>query len=370
MPSYSTWKKLLVIVPVLVITVLHYLTSTLHAPYHDIYRRLYYLPIVLGALWFGLRGGLLTAAGVSLLYLPHVLLQWVPQSGNVLEQVLEIMLYNIVGGLTGFLAEREQRQKDLYRLTAARLERSYAQLREQADALLAVEEQLRLSERLSTLGEMSASLAHEIRNPLGSIRMAAEVVTDGLPADDRRQEFGRILVKEVTRLNQVLEEFLRMARPQADDREPVALCELLDELAQQLTPAAREADVMVTVQGEPTTVMAARLPLQQALLNLSLNGIQAMDAGGRLELSLERQGEEVRLRVTDTGPGMSSEQLSHIFDPFYTTRAEGTGLGLTITSRLVQRLGGKLSVDSSLGVGTSFVIQLSAAEDGEGKHDG
>lgn len=354
------YRLLLVVILVLLVTVLHYLTSNLHTPFHDIYRRLYYLPIVLGGVWFGLRGGLLAAASVSLLYLPHMLLQLVPFHGNLLEQVLEMLLYHVVGSVTGLLSQRERHQQKLYQQTAERLERSYSQLRQQADELIDAESALRHSRRLSTLGELSADLAHEIRNPLGSIRMAAEVVTEGLTEDDHRYEFGRILQKESQRLNAVLEDFLGLARTSAEDVEDVNLASLFNELKLQLSPAATANRVDIVVVQTNEILELAPLPLRQALLNLAQNAIQAMPVGGVLTLSAQRMPDQVRLLVKDTGEGISADALQKIFSPFYTTREDGTGLGLAITQRLVERLGGVLEVESQPGVGTRFTICLSS----------
>lgn len=352
------YRLVLVVSLILLVTVLHYLTSTLHTPFHDIYRRLYYLPIVLGGVWFGLRGGLLAAIVVSLLYLPHMLWQLVPFHGNLLEQILELLLYHVVGGVTGLLSQRERRQQRLYQQAAERLERSYAQLRQQADDLIAAESALRQSRRLSTLGEMSADLAHEIRNPLGSIRMAAEVVTDGLTEGDHRYEFGQILQKETQRLNAVLEDFLGLARSPAEDVEEVELAVLFNELKLQLSPAATANRVDIVILQTDEVLELAPLPLRQALLNLAQNAIQAMPVGGALTLSVQQTSDQLRLRVEDTGEGISEEALQKIFSPFYTTREDGTGLGLAITQRLIERLGGNLEVESQPGVGTRFTICL------------
>lgn len=352
------YRLLLVVILVLLVTVLHYLTSTLHTPFHDIYRRLYYLPIVLGGVWFGLRGGLLAAASVSLLYLPHMLLQLVPFHGNLLEQVLEMLLYHVVGGVTGLLSQRERHQQKLYQQTAERLERSYAQLRQQADELIAAEMELRRKERFSTLGEMSASLAHEIRNPLGSIRMAAEVVTEGLNEDDQRFEFGRILQKETQRLNNVLEEFLGVIRAPLEETEDVSLSDALGQLKLQLSADADKVGVVIAVDADASRVRLVLAPLQQALLNLGQNALQAMTGGGMLTLTARQTAEQIEIQVTDTGEGIEGDDLEQIFAPFYTTRDEGTGLGLAITQRLIQRLGGQLSVDSQPGHGTSFIVSI------------
>src|SRR6185369_7891622 len=149
---------------ILGISLLHYLTP-LHLHYlHDIFQRFYYLPIILAALWFGFRGGLFCALVVSMVYAPHILFQWGGGLTLEMEKYLEIVMYNIVGSVTGLLAQREREKSMELQRTAEGLEESYRTLQTQSARIIAIEEQLRRSEKLSTLGEMAAVLAHEIRN--------------------------------------------------------------------------------------------------------------------------------------------------------------------------------------------------------------
>ncbi len=342
---------------VAVVTALHYLTTIQQAQIHDIYRRLYYLPIILGGLWYGLRGGLGVALGVSVLYAPHVVFQWGHHPATELEQYLEIILYNVIGGLTGLLAERERRQKDRYQQTARTLEESYSQLRTQADQILEIEEQLRRADRLSALGELSAGMAHEIRNPLGSIRGTAEILRDGMAAGDPRSEFAAILIQEVDRLNRVVQDFLEFARPAESGRSAVDLNALLQELIVLTRQPARSGGVKVEfTAGEIPLVKADREQLRQAFLNLILNAFQAMPAGGVLNLATNRSDDRVRLRFRDSGVGIPADHLERIFNPFFTTRSEGTGLGLAIVHRIIQGHGGRIEVASEPGRGTTFTL--------------
>lgn len=346
---------------ILGVTALHYLTTVQKAHFHDIYRRLYYIPIVLGGLWFSLRGGLGTAIPVSILYAPHVVFQWGHHPAAAPEQYLEIFLYNVIGFLTGFLSQREKEQKTRYQKTAQHLEASYGKLKEQADMILEVEEQLRRADRLSALGELSAGMAHEIRNPLGSIRGTAEILQDGIDPADKRYEFTRILIKEVDRLNRVVQDFLDFARPSAVERGRVDVNETLVEvltLTRQQTlknkvRAELEAAAVPAVSGDHEQ-------LKQAFLNLVLNALQAMPEGGTLSVSTAATDGQVQVRFADTGPGIPPESLEKIFNPFFTTRQEGTGLGLAITHRILQGHGGRIAVDSRAGEGAVFTLTLPA----------
>src|SRR5689334_869915 len=171
-------RSAVILTLILSISLLHYLTP-LHLPYlHDIFQRLYYFPIILAALWFGFRGGLACSLVVSIAYAPHILFQWGGHLTMGMEKYLEILLYNIVGGVTGLLSQRERERSLELQKTAEGLEESYNKLQAQSERIIAIEEQLRRAEKLSTLGEMAAVLAHEIRNPLGSIRGTAEILRD------------------------------------------------------------------------------------------------------------------------------------------------------------------------------------------------
>jgi signal transduction histidine kinase len=347
------------------VTSLHYLTTIQKTQFHDIYRRLYYLPIVLGGLWYGLRGGIGVSLAASLLYAPHVLFQWGNWPLTDVEQYLEILLYNVIGGLTGFLAQQERAQKQRYQKAAGVLEKSYAQLREQADQILEIEEQLRRADRLSALGELSAGMAHEIRNPLGSIRGTAEILREAVPPDDPRAEFADIMLREVDRLNGVVQDFLDFARPGESDRERIQLATVIRDLLALVRQQARKGGIEVVCEAPvDVEVLADGEQLRQAFLNLVLNAFQAMPEGGRLEVSLQVVGERVLVRFRDNGAGIEADHLERIFNPFFTTRSSGTGLGLAITHRIVQAHNGRIQVTSTRGEGTTFELSLPLAGTG------
>lgn len=364
MRNNSTIFRLAVLVSlILAITALHYMTGIHKAQFHDIYRRLYYIPILLGGLWFTLRGGLGTAIAVSVLFAPHVVFQWGHHPTAEPEQYLEILLYNVIGFLTGFLAERERIQKVHQQKATRRLEESYAKLREQADLILEIEEQLRRADRLSALGELSAGMAHEIRNPLGSIRGTAEILQDGIDPSDKRYEFTRILIKEVDRLNRVVEDFLRFARPAPVERGRFDVNEALREvLTLTRQPALKNGVRMELAAGMLPPLPGDREQLKQAFLNMVLNALQAMPGGGALTISTDLVDDQLRIRFADTGQGIPAENLERIFNPFFTTRQEGTGLGLAITHRIIQGHGGRIEAQSQLGKGTTFTVILPVKE--------
>lgn len=362
MPRNDKIRLVLLLGMIAAITALHYLTGIEKAQVHDIYRRLYYIPIVFGGLWFLLKGGLGTSLLISMIYAPHVVFQWGHHPGSEPEQYLEILLYNVIGFICGFLAQRERLQKTRYQQAAEGLEESYVKLRQQADQILEVEEQLRRADRLSALGELSAELAHEIRNPLGSIRGTAEILQDGIDPTDRRYEFAQILLREVNRLNGVVEDFLQFARPGRSEQGHFDPEDVLRDVFTLVQRQARKNGVALELTGEAEAVGGDGEQLKQAFLNLVLNAIQAMPGGGRLSVTMQRENDQFALRFSDNGPGISAKNLERIFTPFFTTRSDGIGLGLAITQRIVRKNGGELAVSSQVGEGTTFVLRLPLAE--------
>lgn len=343
------------------ISIAHYLTP-LHLHYlHDVLQRLYYLPIIFAALWFGLRGGLLCSLVVSVAYAPHILFQWGGKLTLEMEKYLEILLYNVVGGLTGLLTQREQEKAVQLQKTAAGLEQSCRVLAEQSERIISIEEQLRRAERLSTLGEMAAVLAHEVRNPLASIRGSAEILRDDYLPENPKYEFLAMQIKETERLNRVVEDFLRLAR----SAQPLDLnrCNLREELETIITltngeARKRKVQLLLAFGKEQAFVQADGDKLRQAFLNIVINGLQATPAGGQVVISIAVKDDGYRLVFADQGCGISTDELTHVFEPFYTTKSDGTGLGLAVTRKIIEQHNGSLAMESEPGVGTTVIVKL------------
>ena len=354
----------LLVLSIVAISLSHYLTP-LHLHYlHDIFQRLYYLPIILSAIWFGLRGGLLCSLLVSFAYAPHVLFQWGGKLTLEMEKYLEILMYNIVGAVTGLLAQRERERSVELQKTADGLELSYRKLQIQSEQLLQIEENLRRAEKLSTLGEMAAVLAHEIRNPLGSIRGTAEILKDDYRPGDPKYEFIDIQIKETERLNRVVEDFLRMAKPLPVEMSRCRIQMELETVALLVASDARERKISLV--HEPPAVDAIVMgdgeKLRQAFLNIALNALQATQSGGCLTISLIAcSGDDAgicEIRFRDNGKGIDAEALTRIYEPFYTTKPDGTGLGLAITRKIIEGHGGTLQVESAVGQGTTVLVRM------------
>lgn len=347
------------------ITAFHYLTDPDLVEFHSVYRRLYYLPIVLFAFSYELRGGLGAAVFACVAYFPHAfLLTHQGSPADPSDKILEMVLYLCVGGLAGWLVRRRQRVLDALRRS----------LRER-DAL---EQKLIRAGKLSALGQLTSGLAHEIRNPLASILGSAEALAEEFDEDHPKHRLGQVMLEEIDRLNEVVDDFLAFARPGELERGPVHLLEVAEEVRDLTALQARDREIDFDIRSEPEKLVAQadRSQIAQVVLNLCLNAYQAFDRGE--ESGIEERPtvtvlpdrrtvsgtEYVCLGVRDNAGGIPAEIREQIFDPYFTTRDEGTGLGLSVSSRIVDAHAGfiDLEVDESTGT-TTFWVCLPAPDE-------
>ena len=221
------------------------------------------------------------------------------------------------------------------------------------------------SERLATIGRMSAMVAHEIRNPLSSIGLNTELlqeeIAERLPAEsEEATALLKSICREVDRLTEVTDEYLRFARLPKPQLVPEHLAVILQELLQFVAGELREAGIELheRLQSDLPPVKADANQLRQAFLNLLRNSMESMPQGGRLTVSSEAVDGLVRVRISDTGRGIDPDSLDHIFDPFFSTRENATGLGLSLTQQIVSEHGGHIRCESRPGQGTAFVVEL------------
>ena len=427
LPRSQSLLLALVAVAVAAVTLLHYLTGAHLLEYHTVYRSLYYLPIAGAAVAFGLRGGLAVGLVVIILFLPHMLGFGEMMPGGVLDNLLELPVFLLVGGLVGALADREraqrQRVEDLRSYIDAVLqslplgvattgastspvaqnaaartflatmpstsdlaalrpgyhtleqgsrplglyvapfrdgdpaERVYV-LEDQTERR-ALEAQLRRNDRLASVGQLAAGVAHEVRNPLAIVRATAQLLAAQASADASLQRYTQVLTSEADRIERLISDLLEYARPRPPRPTPLDLDHFLETSAQQVRPYAAQHGVTVVVAGRAGTLFHAdEAQLGQALLNLLLNAIQASDSGSVVQLVGEQSADVTTIAVMDHGRGMPPADLERACDPFFTTRPDGTGLGLALVAAVVQEHGGNLELTSVVGQGTRVTITL------------
>jgi signal transduction histidine kinase len=351
--------------PCLVITALHYRTPTHHDWLHEVLRRCYYLPILFAAFSEGVRGGITLSLFASVVYFPHAFTSLVsPDPADALVKGLEILLYNVVAVVAGLLVDRERGE----RRKQERLARKLAEALEEQQR---IEAQLIRAGRLGALGELTAGIAHEIKNPLHALKGTAEILKDVVPAEAPERRMLELHLGEIDRLAQTAERFLSFARPLPANRVPLDLRDVVRRVVSLVETQARKEGVTVVlrppVTGGTAIVSGDADQLTQLLLNVAINGVQAMAprGGGTLTFALSDEKLAERrfhvVRVENTGPPVPADQLERIFDPFFTTKDAGTGLGLSISSRIADQHDGVLAVcNLPGGNGVEFTLSLPA----------
>ena len=222
----------------------------------------------------------------------------------------------------------------------------------------------KLVARDAQLRLMLGGVAHEIRNPLGSIDLYAGLIAGDLPASDERKQHIEKVIEEVRRLNGVISEFIEFARPAPAQPQPTALAPLLADAAFLLAPEMKAAGIRYEEHVAPDLVCYIDAEqMGRALVNLLKNAVQAMRDGGHLTVRATTEGEGVVVEVADDGPGMSEEVQARLFEPFFTTKEKGSGLGMALVARAVEKNRGWIEIDSRQGVGTVCRMRLPQSKD-------
>jgi two-component system sensor histidine kinase HydH len=331
-------------VPVLIIGICHYATGPHHHWVHDILRRLYYIPILFAAFSRGLRGGLAVAACASLTYAPHAfLMSHSLDPATTLNKLLEIILYNTIGIVAGILADRERGR----RLQA---ERAFAEQQRMADQLVR-------TGRLAALGELVAGIAHEIKNPLHTIKGTVEIVDDIVPKDAEQSGMWALLRREVDRLERIAERFLSFARPNTPSLTRQAFGGVYDRVSELLRAQVHQSPAIELTTNPPgptvnqLMVQVDRDQLAQVVLNISSNALRVLDGKGTIRMGAHvlegNERQRVALRIENDGPVIAKDELERIFDPFHTDADTGTGLGLAISARIAEAHGGFLKAENT-----------------------
>jgi len=245
---------------------------------------------------------------------------------------------------------------------------------EMADRLLEFQAKLRRAIRLEMMGRLASILSHEIRNPLNAMVINMQVMKRELSKHplnvEKVERYYQIVVSEIKRIDQLVTNFLMVARPPKLDKQRLCIDEVLEEviLMQQPDSGRKGIKVIRDYRRKGVTVMADRDKMKQVFLNLYLNAMEAMAPGGLLTIGLDvmdqppgEPGTDKRslvIRFTDTGTGIPPEHLAHIFDFYFSTKEKGTGLGLPVAQQIIEEHGGKITVESRIGGGSTFSIHL------------
>jgi len=331
-------------------------SQAFNSPYHFILL----LPVISAATTMGALGTAIFTVVACLEYSSFYFLidqkqQFIPDEVWP-EVLLRIVTFPLLGFLTYYLADENRRK-------ASDAQAAAAQLAEANRSLQAAEDAVRRSDRLAALGQLTAGLAHELRNPLSTIKSSSEILLTSLPADHPvAHELAGFISSEVDRTNSLITRFLDFARPLKLKLESTDVMQVLDQAVDRLQRHTPPFDVTIHRNYSPDMPMLDLDPELMGLVfyNLLLNAAQASPKGGPITIKTRLTDANAEISVIDRGSGVSAENKKSIFNPFFTTKSDGVGLGLAIVSKIIDEHGGKISVESTGKQGSVFHVCLPA----------
>jgi two-component system, NtrC family, sensor histidine kinase HydH len=316
------------------VSLLYYITPLRLCLYQELFTRFYYVPIVLGGLWFGLWGGLRVSFFVTLVCIPHAFHAFRYDQALFYDEVLEIVLFNLVGAAVGALRDRDLRQ-------------------------LALNQKL---EALAALGETVSSVAHEMKNMLIPIRGFLRRIRENQNSGAKAASYLEIVDQESAKLEKMVKDMLSFGRFAPLQKEGVEVKALVDDIRRVMDQEFRDTGVRLVCRCQDGIkgVSLDREKVRHALTNLLQNALQATPKGKEVRLLVRLDQGILHMLVEDEGSGIPKEHLDRIFHPFFTTKPQGTGLGLAITHRIVKDHGGEIKVESTPGNGTRVSMSFPA----------
>ncbi len=305
-----------------------------------------YIPIVLAAIWFGLRGAVITTTCIAAFSLLFLISNPPLNPRDIIGDYIEIILFYLVGAVSGMVLDRDRRLRKV---------------------LAETQKNLYQAERLSIIGQMVASIVHDFKNPLISIMGASKILRDKSLSDKQKDEYVTVIENEAQRLDGAVRILLTYPRPTPPQLEEIDVRETLNALNKHLGLQCINQGIRLTVRSvEVPPIKGDNSKLYQAFSNILINAMQAMPQGGRLDLNCYRSennsSRSVVVEISDTGPGIKKDVLPKIFQPFFSTKSDGTGLGLAIAKSIITEHGGRIEIDTVEDQGTKFSIAFPAAK--------
>ena len=253
------------------------------------------------------------------------------------------------------LKERESLQDEIKQWNAKLEQR----VREKSSELERAHQEIIQAEKLAALGHMSAGMAHEIRNPLNSINLFAQILLSAEGLDEENQSYVYKITQEVERIDEILIQMLASNSNQSS-KHPIDLVEIIDKVVgdYQVRIESQHVELKINLNRKIPLIRVDPLEVEKIFTNLIGNALYEMPEGGTLIIDLQADVEKIIIMVSDTGPGIPSQNITRIFDPFFTTKEKGTGFGLSVVLRVVNNLGGRITVDSPPDAGACFIIEI------------
>jgi signal transduction histidine kinase len=328
---------------------------------HDLHRTLFFVPIVYAALVFGIWGSFISSFAFLCVVLPRALF-FSPYTDPIVRSVLFVIFAACIGILVAMQLIRIESE----RKARAALDKAYNELSESDKRLRENQEQLVQAEKLTSLGQMAASIAHEVNNPLSGILVYTQLLTKKINSDnfskENALEYLSKMDTELTRSSRLIRNLLDFARQSPPSLKGVNVNDVIERAIELAAFSTERKGIDIEKDLNPSLppVMADFDQLQQVSINLITNAIQAMPEGGRLTLRTSSDGDNLKIEVQDTGQGIPKENMRRLFTPFFTTKekGKGVGLGLAVAYGIIQRHKGRIEVQSKEGEGTTFTIYL------------
>jgi two-component system, NtrC family, sensor histidine kinase HydH len=325
-------KIRIILLLLIIITLMYYLTPLHLSLLQELCTRFFYIPIILGGLWFGYTGGFRVSLSIAIVSIPHAYLTYSYDKALFYDQLLEISLFIIVGPIVGVLKDREQRRTVLNQRLQS----------------------------LAAIGEAISSVAHEMKNMIIPMRGFILRLREKQSFEGKGALYLDIVEQEAAKLDKMVKDMLIFGRHSPMQREEVELGLLVDDIHQVLDEEFSRNGVKLVCKCDERW---KRVPLDRnkvcsALSNLLYNALHASAKGNEVRLLLQTEDHLLRIMVEDEGAGIPVEHLNRIFQPFFTTKSQGTGLGLAITQRIVKEHSGDIKVESRIGGGTRFTLSF------------
>ena len=314
------------------ITFSHYFTELKVHHYHIFYQGLYFLPVILAGLWFDLRSALGTSLSITILYLPFAIMNWRDFSADDFNSIMEMVLYNVVAVILGKLRDREK----------------------------AVQKRLHEAERLAAMGKAVSGLAHDLKTPLIAIGGISRLVHKNLEKGNPYREKLDIIVEETQRLEKMVKEMLDFSRPLELHPSMEDINKVVSQCLEIISDLAQERKVKVENLSSQNLSLMSFDPqrMKQALINLLINAIEASPEGETIAVNSYQKRKKLIIEVRDSGYGIPMDKKEEIFSHFFTTKKQGTGLGLPIAKKIVEAHQGYLDILENQEKGVTFRVIL------------
>ncbi|ADD68731.1 integral membrane sensor signal transduction histidine kinase [Denitrovibrio acetiphilus DSM 12809] len=338
----------IIVIATIIISYFHYGVPKHHTIVHISHYYAFYLIVIYASYKYGLRGGLIVSVVLTLIYSPaayiHTFRLDFPH--YIIPSIVEVTMVYAVATIAGILSGKLRKEK--------------LKVEQVSCEMLELERKVAHDNRLKAIGQLSAGIAHEIRNPLAAIKSGISLIKSGKGND----QVIDILSTEINHLDDFIRRFLQYARFGSEEKVTFELEQLVSELTELLNLASSRQKVIINynipdITG--VTLTGDKNAIKQALVNIAINGIEACEGEAVLEISLEIKDSEVIFNITDNGKGLDEELTGKIFEPFFTTKDMGTGLGLALASKIAQQHGGSLNVKNQER-GCTFSMLLSRGE--------